>query len=42
MGALMLAGGWRYGARLWDLKRKGFNHEIKRDRSGCYYYRRAK
>jgi hypothetical protein len=40
MDAMRRAGGWRYGARLWDLAQRGVQHETKRDpRTGGYMYR---
>lgn len=41
MRKLAAVAGWRYGARLWDLKQRGFGHEFKRDSAGAYWYRRA-
>jgi len=42
MRELQEAGGYRYGARLWSNRQRGFDHEVKRDpKTGAYLYRRT-
>lgn len=41
MSRLLDVGGYRYGARLYDLRRRGFDHETRRNqRTGAFEYRR--
>ena len=39
MRELQAVGGWRYGARLWELAQTGFAHEVRRDEAGEFHYR---
>ena len=41
MAELQAVAGWRYGARLRDLRLAGFDHEVERRADGSRWYRRV-